>query len=92
VHKVAGEITVQIPTLKPVEALIAVTVKLVGKPPVPEPVPTSIATEPLDAVSVAVGVSGAVGSQTAISVVFTVGVIVVDGWIELLPVDQALKE
>jgi hypothetical protein len=92
VHEVAGEITVQLPALSPVETLIAVTVKLVGRPPVPDPAPTSIATEPLDAVSVAVGVSGVVGSQTAIRVVFAIGVIVVDGWIEVLPVDQVLNE
>jgi hypothetical protein len=71
---VAGEITVQVPTLWPVAALIAVTVKLVGRPPVPAPVPTSIDTAPLDAARVAVGVSGAVGSHTAISVVFAIAV------------------
>jgi hypothetical protein len=54
-------------------------------------VPTSIDTAPLDAASVAVGVSGAVGSQTAIKVVFSIGVIVVDGAIEVVPVDQDLK-
>jgi hypothetical protein len=70
---------------------MAVTVKLVGRPPVPAPVPTSIDTAPPDAVSVAVGVSGAVGSQTAIKVVFSSGVIVVDGAIEVVPVDQDLK-
>ena len=92
VHEVAGEITVQLPALSPVETFIAVTVKLVGRPPVPEPAPTSIVTEPLDAVSVSTGASGAVGSQTAKRVVFAIGVIVVDGSIEVLPVDQVLNE
>jgi hypothetical protein len=89
VQEVAGEITVQVPALCPVATLIAVTVKLVGRPPVPDPVPTSIKTAPLDAESVAVGVSGTSGTQTAKSDVFTTGVIVSLGSISVLPVDQA---
>jgi hypothetical protein len=58
VHEVAGEITWQVPALCPVATLIAVTVKLVGMPPVPTPVPNSMMTDPLDAVSVSVGASG----------------------------------
>ena len=91
-QEVAGEITVQVPALWPVAALTAVIVKLVGRPPVPTPVPTSIDTAPLDAESVAVGVSGAVGSHTAISVVFAIGVIVEVGSTEVLPVDHVLNE
>jgi hypothetical protein len=91
VHEVAGEITWHVPALCPVAALIAVTVKLVGSPPVPAPVPTAIVTDPLDAVRVSVGASGAVGSQTAIKVVFTNGVIVASGSTEVLPVDHAPK-
>jgi hypothetical protein len=91
VQEVAGEITVQVPALCPVATLIAVTVKLVGRPPVPDPVPTSIKTAPLDAESVAVGVSGAVGSQTAISVVFAIAVNESAGSINSIPVDQALR-
>jgi hypothetical protein len=91
VQEVAGEITWHVPALCPVATLIAVTVKLVGSPPVPAPVPTVIVTDPLDAVRVAVGASGAVGSQTAIKVVFTNGVIVASGSTEVLPVDHAPK-
>lgn len=76
VQEVAGEITVQVPALNPVATLIAVTVKLVGRPPVPAPVPTSIDTAPLDAVSVSTGASGTSGTQTAKSDVFTTGVMV----------------
>lgn len=74
VHEVAGEMTVQLPALRPVEALIAVTVKLVGRPPLPMPAPTSMVTEPLVAVKVSTGASGALGSQTAIRVVFAIAV------------------
>jgi hypothetical protein len=89
VHEVAGEITWQVPALCPVATLIAVTVKLVGMPPVPTPVPNSRMTDPLDAVSVSVGASGTSGTQTAKSDVFTTGVIVSPGSIRVLPVDQA---
>jgi hypothetical protein len=89
VHEVAGEITWHVPALCPVVTLIAVTVKLVGNPPVPAPVPTEIVTEPLDAVSVSVGASGTSGTQTAKSAVFTTGVIVSLGSISVLPVDHA---
>jgi hypothetical protein len=89
VHEVAGEITWQVPALCPVATLIAVTVKLVGIPPVPTPVPTAIVTAPLDAVRVSVGASGTSGTQTAKSDVFTTGVIVSLGSISVLPVDQA---
>jgi hypothetical protein len=91
VQEVAGEITVQVPALWPVAALTAVVVKLVGRPPVPAPVPTSIDTAPLDAESVAVGVSGAVGSHTAISVVFAIAVNESAGSINSIPVDHALN-
>jgi hypothetical protein len=91
VQEVAGEITWHVPALCPVATLIAVTVKLVGSPPVPAPVPTAIVTDPLDAVRVSVGASGAVGSQTAIKVVFVNGVIVASGSTEVLPVDHAPK-
>ena len=90
-HEVAGEMTVQLPALRPVETLMAVTVKLVGRPPVPAPVPTSIDTAPLDAERVAVGVSGAVGSHTAISVVFAIAVKESAGSINSIPVDHALR-
>lgn len=89
VHEVAGEITWHVPALCPVATLIAVTVKLVGMPPVPTPVPNSMMTDPLDAVSVSVGASGTSGTQTAKSDVFTTGVIVSPGSIRVLPVDQA---
>ena len=91
VHEVAGEITVQLPALSPVETFIAVTVKLVGRPPEPEPAPSSIVTEPLDAVSVSTGASGALGSQTAIKVVFAIAVNDSEGSINSIPVDHALK-
>jgi hypothetical protein len=91
VQEVSGEITVQLPALWPVAALIAVTVKLVGRPPEPAPVPTSIDTAPLDVESVAVGVSGAVGSHTAISVVFAIAVKESAGSINWIPVDHALN-
>jgi hypothetical protein len=89
VHEVAGEITVHVPTTVPVEASMAVTVKLVGIPPVPTPVPNSMITDPFDTVSVSVGASGTSGTQTAKSDVFTTGVIVSLGSIRVLPVDQA---
>jgi hypothetical protein len=88
VHEVEGEITVHVPALCPVATLIAVTVKLVGSPPVPAPVPSSIVTEPLVAVSVSTGASGASGIQTAKSDVFTIGVIVSPGSNSMLPVDH----
>jgi len=89
VQDVAGEITWHVPALCPVATVIAVTVKLVGSPPVPTPVPTAMVTEPLDAVSVSTGASGISGTQTATRVVFTTGVIVEVGSISVLPVDHA---
>jgi hypothetical protein len=91
VHEVAGEITVHVPTTVPVEDSIAVTVKLVGIPPVPTPVPNSMMTDPLDAVSVSVGASGTSGTQTAKSDVFSIGVIVSPGSNSVLPVDHISK-
>jgi hypothetical protein len=91
VHEVAGEITWHVPALSPVATFIAVTVKLVGSPPVPTPVPNSIVTDPLDAVRVSVGASGISGTQTAKSDVFTIGVIVSPGSNSMLPVDHISK-
>jgi hypothetical protein len=76
VQEVAGEMTVHASsTLSPVAALIAVTVKLVGRPPVPAPAPTSIDDRAARCGQrLRLGASGAVGSQTAISVVFAIAV------------------